>query len=98
MAVCDHVKPCLYYAQHCDVFTDNNPLIYAMSTAKINATGQRWTSELCDYPIIIHYKQGIQNKVADFLSRSPIGVTLQHQVLSTDEIRAKLLLFKNQDD
>ena len=69
-----------------------------MSTAKLNATGQRWTSKLCDYPTTIHYKQGIQNKVADFLSRSPTGATLQHQVLSTDEIRAKLLLVKNQDN
>ena len=87
-AVRDHFKPCPYYANHCDVFTDNNPLLYAMSTSKLNATGQCWASVLCDYPITIHYKLGIQNKVADCLGRPPIGVTVQYQILSTDEIRA----------
>ena len=63
-----------------------------MSTAKLNATG------LCDYPITIHYKQDIQNKVADCLSRSPIEATVQHLVLSTDEIKTILSPVKNQDD
>ena len=96
--VCDHFKVYLYYIKHCNIFTDNNPLFCAMSTANLNATGQRWASELCDYPVTTHYKQGIQNKVADCLSRSPIEVTVQHQVLSTDEIRAILSPVKNQDD
>ena len=67
-----------------------------MSRARLNGTGQSWASELCDYHI--HYKQGIQNKAADCLSRSPIEGTVQRQVLSTDKIRAILSPAKNQDD
>ena len=46
----------------------------------------------------IHYKQGIQNKVADYLSRSRIKVTVQHQILSTGEVTAILSPVKNQED
>ena len=46
----------------------------------------------------IHYKQGIQNKVADYLSRSHIKVTVQHQILSTGEVTATLSPAKNQED
>ena len=33
---------------HCDIFNKNNPLLYGMSTGKLNAAGKRWESELCD--------------------------------------------------
>ena len=69
-----------------------------MSTAKLNATGQRWASELRDYPIPIYYKDVIQTKVADCLRRLSIETTVQHQVLSTDEIKAILSPVKNQGD
>ena len=69
-----------------------------MSKAKLNSTGQLWTNELCDYPITIHYIYGIQNKVADCLSRSATEATVQHQVLSNDEIKARLSPVKKQDD
>ena len=84
-AVCDTFKPYLYYAKHCNVFTDNNPLLNAMSTTKLNVTGQRWASEICDYPITIHYGQGLQNKVAGFLSRSPIEAAVQQRQLSSTD-------------
>ena len=80
------------------VFLIINPLLYKMSTAELNATGKYWASELCDYPITIYYEQDIRNKVADCLSRSTIEATVQHQVLSTDEIKAILSPVKNQDD
>ena len=69
-----------------------------MSTGKLKATGQRWANELCYCPISIHYKQSIQNKVADCQSRSLIEATVQHKVLSTDEIKAVLSPFKNQNN
>ena len=75
-----------------------NPLLYKVSTAKLNTTGKYWASELCDYPTTIRYEQDIQNKVADCLSRSTIEATVQHQVLSTDKIKAILSPVKNQDD
>ena len=55
-AIRDRFKSCPYNVKHCDVFTGNNLLSSAMLEAKLNATGQRWASELCDYPITIHYK------------------------------------------
>ena len=40
-AVCDHFRDFLFYAPSFTVFTDNNPLTYVLSTAKLNATGHR---------------------------------------------------------
>lgn len=39
----------LYYAPFFTVFSDNNLLIYVLSTAKLNATGYRWVAELADF-------------------------------------------------
>ena len=66
-----------------------------MSTSKLNAIGQRWENELCYYPIIFHYKQGIQTKVANCLSRLLFEVRVQHRVSSTNEIKAMLSPVKN---
>ena len=66
-----------------------------MSTSKLNAIGQRWENELCYYPFIFHYKQGIQTKVANCLSRSLFEVRVQHRVSSTNEIKAMLSPVKN---
>ena len=63
-----------------------------MSATKLNTTGQRWSSKLCDYYAFI------QDKAADFLSRSPIEATLHYQVLFTNEIKTILSPAKNQDD
>lgn len=41
-AVCEKFRDYLYYAPHFAVYTDNNPLTYVMSTAKLNAVGHRW--------------------------------------------------------
>ena len=39
----------LYYSNDFVVYTHNNPLIYVLSTTKLNATGMRWVSELADF-------------------------------------------------
>ena len=54
---------------HC--FTDNNPLTYVLSTAKLNATGHRWVSELADFRFTVRYRPGKINVDADGLSRMP---------------------------
>ena len=38
-SICDHFHEYLYGA-HFEVFTDNNPLTYMLTTAKLDATGQ----------------------------------------------------------
>ena len=63
-----------------------------MSTAKLNTTDQRWSSELCDYYAFI------QDKAADFLSKPPIEAIVHYPVLSTDEIKTILSPAKNQDN
>ena len=51
------------------VFTDNNPLTYVLTTAKLDATGQRWIASLANYTFSLHYKSGKTNIEADALSR-----------------------------
>ena len=55
----------------CDVYTDNNPLTYVLTTAKLDATGQRWVAALASYTLSLHYKSGKTNVEADALSRIP---------------------------
>jgi hypothetical protein len=42
-AICEQFRDYLYYAPRFVVFTDNNPLTYVLSTAKLNATANRTT-------------------------------------------------------
>ena len=57
------------YGSNFEVFTDNNLLSYVLSSAKLDATGQRWIAALQGpYNFKIHYKPGRLNQVADSLS------------------------------
>ena len=56
---------------HFRVLTDNNPLTYILTTAKLDATGQRWVSALSSFSFDIQYRRGINNKDADAMSRYP---------------------------
>lgn len=68
------------------VFTDNNPLTYVLTTAKLDATGHRWIASLSSYNFSITYKPGKMNTDADLLSRLP-GKT-DRETLDADAIRA----------
>ena len=57
------------YGATFDVVTDNNPLTYVFTSAKLDATGQRWLAELSNYNCSITYRSGKQNSDADGLSR-----------------------------
>lgn len=57
-AVCDKFKDYLFYAPHFTVFTDNNPLTYVLSTAKLNAVGHRWVGQLADFHFDVKYRPG----------------------------------------
>ena len=59
------------YGGHFEVYTDNNPLIYILTTAKLDATGQRWVASLANYNFKIFYKNGKLNVEADALSCIP---------------------------
>ena len=53
------------------VYIDNNPLMYILLPAKLDAIGQRWVASLAPYNFGLHYKPGWQNVVADSLLRIP---------------------------
>ena len=47
------------------------PLTYVLTTAKLDATSQRWIAALANYNFSLHYKSGKTNIEADALSRIP---------------------------
>ena len=59
------------YGGSFDVYTDNNPLTYILTSAKLDAIGQRWVASLAPYNFILHYNPGRRNIVTDSLSRIP---------------------------
>lgn len=71
-AICDKFRDYLYHAPTFTVYTDNNPLTYVLSTAKLNAVGHRWVGELADFHFTIKYRPGKANTDADTLSRYPV--------------------------
>lgn len=64
----------MFYAPYFTIYTDNNPLTYVMSTAKLNAVGFRWVGELSDFRFDIRYRPGKVYVDADTLSRSPLDI------------------------
>ena len=58
-AITDRFADYLRWGQHSfDVYTDNNPLTYVLTTAKLNATCLRWVNELADFNFDIKYRPG----------------------------------------
>ena len=67
-ATTDRFHEYLYGATF-DVYTDNNPLTYILSTTKLDTMGHRWVASLGPYNFALHYKRGKLNHDADALSR-----------------------------
>ena len=68
-AVCEKFHEYLYGSTSFEVFTDNNPLTYVLTSAKLDACGQRWVAKLANYNFSIRYRCGVSNTEADALSR-----------------------------
>ena len=51
------------------MYTDNNPLTYVLTMAKLDATGHMWFAALSNYTFSIIYKPGKGHKDVDALSR-----------------------------
>ena len=63
--------------------TDNNPLTYVTTTAKLDATGQRWMAALAGYNFSLRYRAGRNNADADGLSRLDMNTFLAvHESIS----------------
>ena len=71
-AVTDKFPDYLGHGSKFTVLTDNNPLTYVMTSAKLNATGMRWVTELAGYDFELRYRPGKDNADADGLSRNPL--------------------------
>lgn len=69
-AVVDKLHDYLYGIKF-EVRTDNNPLTYVLTSAKLDATGHRWLAALSTYDFSLRYRSGVQNIDADALSRRP---------------------------
>ena len=95
-------KDYLYYAPFFTVYTDNNPLTYILSSARLDATRHRWVAELADYNFKICYKPGKNNKDADGLSRMPMEIdrymSNYSQSVYPEEISAVVSALKGQEE
>ena len=83
-AITDRFHEYLYGGQF-DVYTDNNPLTYILTSAKLDATGQRWVASLANYDFRIFYKSGKTNVEADAFSRIPRD---SHTVIEQPSVKA----------
>ena len=67
------------------------PLLTSKTSCKLNATGQRWVNELTNFQFSVTYQPGIQNNVADSLSRFPKSsqdLEEYGKICSVKEVRA----------
>ena len=79
--VCEKFHDHLYGAKAFDIYTDNKPLTYVLTSAKLDACGQRWVAKLANYNFTIRYRCGQSNVEADALS----GISWP-EVLSDEDI------------
>jgi hypothetical protein len=86
-AVTEKFKDWLY-GNKFEVVTDNNPLTYVLTSAKLDATGQRWIAALAEYDFTLRYRSGKQNQDADSLSRLPKGDDQAYQTVSEASVKA----------
>ncbi|MCG7878261.1 MAG: DDE-type integrase/transposase/recombinase [Candidatus Thiodiazotropha taylori] len=75
------------YGAKFTVVTDNNPLTYALSKAKLDATGYRWLSSLAPYDFNIIYRPGRCNVDADILSRYPGNLEENEAEITSDTVK-----------
>ena len=69
------------YSDTFEVHSNNKPLTYVLTMAKLDATGQRWVASLANYTFTITYCSGKHNDDADALSRVPWSMATTDQPL-----------------
>ena len=57
------------YGSTFNMHTDNNPLTYVLTTAKLDAASHCWVTSLANYNFRLHYRAGKANIDMDALSR-----------------------------
>ena len=71
-----------------DVFTDNTPLTYILTSAKLDSVGQWWVTSLGPYNFSLHYNPGCQNMVADSLLRIPSENAVFYNEINYNVVKA----------
>ena len=89
-AITDRFHEYLYGGEF-EVYTDNNPLTYVLTTVKLDATGQRWIAALALY----NFCSGKLNVNADALSRIPWNVEEVVQSCCYDPITIRAITMKS---
>ena len=71
---------------------DNNPLTYILTTPNLDALGHRWVAALDGYDMTLEYLKGMDNKVADALSRVQDRLSEEEtsQILDKDTVKELL--------
>ena len=93
------------YGGTSDIYTDNNPLTYVLTSAKLDAMGQRWIASLATYDFKIFYWSGHLNVDADSLSRipldleqtydTPLDIVLVKSAIIQARVSIKIPIFSN---
>ena len=83
-AIFDHFRDYLHYTPTFTIYTDNNPLTYVLSSAKLNATGLCWVEELANFNFNIKYQPGKVRRDADTLSRMSLDI-VSYMSMCTEE-------------
>ena len=98
--VTEQLRDYLYYTPHFHMYTDDKPLTYVQSSAKLNTTGPRWVGELADYHVTICYHPGKTHIDADAMSRLPFEEFIKHCMAETtpDSIKATFSMIQAQAD
>jgi hypothetical protein len=84
---CNKFKDYLY-GQRFTVLTDNNPVTYVLTTAKLDATGHRWLAALSTFKFDIKYRPGKNNADADALGRLPPGHDSEGCTIPSESVQA----------
>ena len=95
-AITDKFHDYLYGANF-EVITDNNPLAYVLTSAKLDASGHLWVAALANYNFSISYRSGKLNMDADGLYRLSEG-SLPERVVYPDVLKAVLNTCHEADD
>lgn len=80
---CKHFRPYLF-GRKFTVKTDHNPLVWLSKLKEPNSRLTRWRLKLEEYDFDVIYKKGLENKVADALSRIEIN-TKESVTLPSDD-------------
>ena len=85
------------YGGEFEVFTDNNPLTYILTSAKFDATGQHWVAALSIYNFQIYYRSGKKNANADALSRIPWDASEIQNCRQMEKVTVQATMTKAED-